>query len=68
MKMPLKIRDELRGADEEAITGEEIHAGREVTAAELRRCPPEYVALVVELLAGHAMGEAFVLKDEVYAH
>jgi len=50
------------------ISKEEIAAGRNVTARELRHTPREYQELVVGLLRGHAVGEAFVLNREIFAH
>lgn len=50
------------------ITKEEIVTGRDITADELRYTPKEYQELVVGTLWGHAMGEAFVLDAEVFAH
>lgn len=64
--MPLKIRDDI--PETVKITAEDIHAGRDVSADELRYTPREYIELVVGMVAGHAMGEAFILRDDVYAH
>ncbi|MDP1818609.1 MAG: Phenylacetic acid catabolic protein [Acidimicrobiales bacterium] len=66
MKMPLKIRDDV--PTEIKISAEDIHEGRDVDADELQFAPREYIELVVGVIAGHAMGEAFILRDEVYAH
>ena len=63
---PVRLRDDL--PETVKISAEEIHAGRDVDAAELRFTPREYQELVVNILAGHAAGEAFVLADDVYAH
>ncbi|MDT7693884.1 MAG: ring,2-phenylacetyl-CoA epoxidase subunit PaaA [Pseudonocardiales bacterium] len=49
------------------ISAEEIHQGRDITAAELDRTPREYQELIVRMLVGHAQGEAFVLYDDFYA-
>jgi ring-1,2-phenylacetyl-CoA epoxidase subunit PaaA len=50
------------------ISKDEITAGRDVTADELRYTPREYQELVIGLLWGHAIGEAFVLDNDVFAH
>jgi ring-1,2-phenylacetyl-CoA epoxidase subunit PaaA len=55
-------------SSEAAITKEEIAAGRDVTARELGRTPLEYQELVIGLLRGHAVGEAFVLDRDIFAH
>ncbi len=57
-----------RAVTEERISAEEIAAGRDVSAAELQYAPREYQELVIGMLWGHAMGEAFVLDEEVFAH
>ncbi|MCW2499647.1 MAG: phenylacetic acid degradation protein [Frankiales bacterium] len=53
--------------DGPAITAEEIHEGRDISADELARTPREYQELMIRVLIGHAQGEAFVLNDDVYA-
>jgi 1,2-phenylacetyl-CoA epoxidase catalytic subunit len=65
VNLSLHLRDDV--PSEVRITAEEIHQGRDVPAEELAFAPREYLELVVEILAAHAMGEAFILKDEVYA-
>lgn len=66
MPMAAQLRDDL--VEDVKITAEEIHEGRDVDAHELKYTPREYQDLVVNLLATHASGEAFVLNDDVYAH
>ncbi|MEW6475697.1 MAG: Phenylacetic acid catabolic protein [Actinomycetota bacterium] len=66
MPMPVRLRDDI--SEDVKITAEEIHAGRDVEAHELRHTPTEYQELVLNILGGHAAGEAFVLADDVYAH
>lgn len=66
MPMPAQIKDDL--IEDVKITAEEIHEGRDIEADELKYTPREYQDLVVNLLATHAAGEAFVLNDDVYAH
>lgn len=63
---PVRLRDDV--PEDVKISAEEIHAGRDVDAEELRHTPREYQELVVNILGGHAAGEAFVLNDNVYAH
>jgi len=63
---PFKIRADI--PSEVRITAEEIHAGRDISVAELPYTPREYIELVAELVGFHAIGEAFVMKDDVYAH
>ena len=63
--MALQLKQ--RGPSHELISGEEIHNGRDIAADELQHAPVEYVQLVVGMISAHAMGEAFILKDEVYA-
>jgi len=53
---------------EPVIGNEEIAGGRDITAEELKDTPREYQELVVGLLRGHAMGEAFVLNQEIFSH
>jgi ring-1,2-phenylacetyl-CoA epoxidase subunit PaaA len=53
---------------EQRISKDDIRAGRDVTAEELRFAPIEYQELVIGLLWGHAAGEAFVLEPDVFAH
>ncbi|MGE0733631.1 MAG: Phenylacetic acid catabolic protein [Alphaproteobacteria bacterium] len=62
---PITIRRDV--PVEVRISAEEIHNGRDVTAAELPYTPREYIELIVALLENHAIGEGFILKDEVYA-
>lgn len=65
--MPVLLQEHAPA--EAGISAEEIHDGRDIAdAAELALAPREYIELVVGVLAGHAVGEAFILKDEVYAH
>lgn len=64
--MPVQLRGDL--VSEVSISAEEIHAGRDVSEKELRDTPREYQELVVAILGMHARGEAFVLRDDVYAH
>lgn len=66
MPMAAQLKDDL--VEDVKITAEEIHDGRDVNADELRYTPREYQDLIVNLLATHASGEAFVLNDDVYAH
>ena len=66
MPLPVTVRDDL--SEDVRITAEEIHAGRDVDADELRFTPREYQELIVNILATHAAGEAFVMRDDVYAH
>lgn len=66
MPMAAQVREDL--PEVVKITAEEIHEGRDINADELKYTPREYQELVVNLLATHASGEAFVLNDDVYAH
>lgn len=66
MPRQVRLRDDI--LEDVKITAEEIHAGRDVDADELCLTPREYQTLVVNILGGHAAGEAFVLADDVYAH
>ena len=50
------------------ITKDAIAGGRDVSAADLRYTPREYQELVIGTIWGHAIGEAFVLDNDVYAH
>lgn len=55
-------------ATQTSISAEEIMNGRDVQFDELAMTPPEYQELVIGMIYGHAVGEAFVLDNEVYAH
>lgn len=66
--MPLPVSLKAGVESDTRISAEEIHEGRDITAEELPHTPREYQELIVNLLATHATGEAFVLRDDVYAH